>query len=75
MVVAEDPTFERNKNFKRDMFNVTIGIIAQTCLLAAPIFLVVRENASMATTLVVFAIFAGILKKTWYDTLEGEPAQ
>jgi hypothetical protein len=72
MVVAEDPTFERNKNFKRDMFNVTIGIIAQTCLVAAPIFLVVRENISMATTLVVFAICATILKKTWYDTLEEE---
>jgi hypothetical protein len=74
MVVAEDPSFERNKNFKRDMFNVAIGIIAQTCLVAAPIFLVVRENASLATTLVVFAICAGILKKTWYDTLERESA-
>ncbi len=74
MVVAEDPDFERNMDFKRDMFNVTIGIIAQTCLVAAPIFLVVRENASLATTLVVFAICAGILKKTWFDKLEGTPA-
>ena len=74
MVIAEDPTFERNKNFKNDMFNVAIGIIAQTCLVAAPIFLVVRENMSMATTLVVFAICAMILKKTWYDRLEGETA-
>lgn len=74
MVIAEDPSFERNKDFKRDMFNVTIGILAQTCLVAAPIFLVVRENASLATTLVVFAICAGILKKTWFDKLEGAPA-
>ena len=70
MVVAEDPSFEQNKNFKRDMFNVFMGIIAQTCLVAAPIFLVVRENTSLATTLVVFAICAGILKKTWFDKLE-----
>ena len=74
MVVAEDPDFERNKNFKSDMFNIAIGIIAQTCLVAAPIFLVVRENMSMATTLVVFAICAMILKKTWYDRLEEETA-
>ena len=73
-VVAEHPEFLRNHDFKRDMFNVTIGIIAQTCLVAAPIFLVVRENSSMAMTLVVFAICAGILKKTWFDKLEGEKA-
>ena len=74
LVVAEDPGFERNKDFWRDMFNVAIGIVAQTCLVAAPIFLVIRENASLATTLVVFAICAGIMKKTWYDRLEREPA-
>ena len=73
-VVAEDPSFERNKNFKRDMFNVTIGIVAQTCLVAAPIFLVIGENTSLATTLAVFAVAALILKKTWYDNLEEAPA-
>jgi Na+/proline symporter len=70
MVVAEDPSFERNMDFKRDMMNVAIGIVAQTCLVAAPIFLVIGENTSLATTLVVFAICAGIMKKTWYDKLE-----
>jgi len=73
-VVAEDPDFQRNKNFKLDMFNVTIGIIAQTCLVAAPIFLVVRENTSLAATLIVFGVSAIVLKKTWYDNLEGTPA-
>jgi hypothetical protein len=52
------------------MFNVSIGIVAQTCLVAAPIYLVVRENNSLIATLVVFAICAGILKKTWFDRLE-----
>jgi len=72
MVLEDDPTFERNKNFKMDMFNVAIGIIAQTCLVAAPIFLVIRENMSLASTLVVFGVCALILKKTWFDKLEGE---
>jgi hypothetical protein len=48
--------------------------VAQTCLVAAPIFLVIGENTSLATTLVVFAICAGILKKTWYDRLDRERA-
>jgi Na+/proline symporter len=69
-VLEDDPGFKRNEDFKRDMFNVVLGIIAQTCLVAAPIFLVTRENASLATTLVVFAICATILKKTWFDKLE-----
>jgi len=74
MVLVDDPDFQRNTDFGRDMFNIVIGIVAQTCLVAAPIFLVIRENASLATTLVVFAICAGIMKKTWYDRLEREPA-
>jgi hypothetical protein len=52
------------------MFNVAIGIVAQTCLVAAPIFLVIRENGSLATTVAIFAVSAIILKKTWYDRLE-----
>ena len=40
MVVQEDPSFEGNKDFKRDMFNVVIGIIWQTSLVAFPVFLV-----------------------------------
>ncbi len=73
-VIEEDPDFQRNTAFGRDMFNVGLGIVAQTCLVAAPIFLVVRENMSLATTLVVFAICAMVLKKTWYDKLEQAPA-
>jgi SSS family solute:Na+ symporter len=72
-VVAEDPSFERNKDFGRDMFNVTIGIIAQTCLVAAPIYLVIRENTSFIAALVVFAICASVLKITWYDRLDDAP--
>lgn len=70
LVIAEDPGFRRNTAFGRDMFNVGLGIVAQTCLVAAPIFLVVRENLSMVATLVVFAASAAVLKKTWYDNLE-----
>jgi Na+/proline symporter len=69
-VLGADPDFQPNRDFRRDAFNVVMGIVAQTCLVAAPIFLVVRENASLAATLAVFLVSATILKKTWYDKLE-----
>jgi Na+/proline symporter len=69
-VLEADPAFEPNRDFRRDMFNVTVGIIAQTCLGAAPIFLVIREMTSLAATLTVFLVSAVILKKTWFDRLE-----
>ena len=72
-VLEDDPGFERNRDFGRDMFNVVVGIVAQTCLVAAPIFLVIRESGSLAVTLTVFAVSAAILKKTWYDKLERNP--
>ncbi|MFC1689997.1 sodium:solute symporter family protein [Pseudomonadota bacterium] len=74
LVLAEDPDFRVNQDFGRDMFNVAVGIIAQTCLVAAPIFLVTRENGSLGTTLLVFGVSALILKKTWYDKLDKTPA-
>lgn len=68
-VVAEDPTFERNKDFKRDMFNVFIGIIWQTALVIFPIYLVLMETVP---TLIAIGVAVGcslILKRTWYDKL------
>jgi hypothetical protein len=73
-VEKDDPAFRRNKDFTRDMFNVVVGIVAQTCLVAAPIFLVIRETLSLTATVLVFALSAAILKKTWYDNLEQSQA-
>lgn len=72
-VIAEDPAFRRNEDFGRDMFNVAVGIVAQTCLVAAPIFLVVRETGSLVATVTVFAVSAAMLKRTWYDRLDRTP--
>jgi SSS family solute:Na+ symporter len=68
-VVAEDPTFVRNKNFKRDMMNVAIGTIWQTALVALPMFIVFHAFTYALLTLVVVVITTLILKKTWWDTL------
>ncbi|WP_370978224.1 sodium:solute symporter family protein [Agaribacterium sp. ZY112] len=68
-VKALDPSFEENKDFKRDMFNVVFGIVAQTTLVAMPIFLVIGEYQSLIIAGVIFAITASVLKKSWFDHL------
>ena len=69
LVVAEDPNFEKNKNFKMDMLNIVLGTIWQTSLVALPMYLVFHEFFAALITLVIGLIFTFILKKTWYDHL------
>ena len=69
-VIKEDPNFKKNTNFKRDMFNVAIGIVWQVCLVALPIYIVIKENTSIFTTIAILLITSFILKKNWYDKLE-----
>ena len=68
-VLAEDPGFAVNKNFKRDMFNVAIGIIWQTALVIFPIYLVLLEGIPTLVTLAIAAVCTYILKKSWFDKL------
>lgn len=70
MVVAEQPDFQKNKAFGRDIVNVAVGIIWQTALVAAPIYLVVKQFSSLIIALVIVVIGSVILKKNWYDKLE-----
>jgi Na+/proline symporter len=68
-VVEEDPNFERNKDFKRDMFNVVIGIIWQTSLVIFPIYLVLLEIVPFGIAIGIALVCTFILKKTWFDRL------
>ncbi len=70
MVVAENPGFKGNKNFRMDMFNIFIGIICQTALIAMPIFIVTRQSPSLIITIAIIIVTGFILKKTWWDKLE-----
>lgn len=68
-VMAENPAFKRNTNFKRDMFNVAIGIVWQMCLTLAPIYIIIREDLPLITTIGILLVTSIILKKNWYDKL------
>jgi Na+/proline symporter len=69
-VLADDPSFQPNKNFKLNMFNVVIGTIAQCCLTILPMYLVLSQKMPLLYTIVILAVTAIILKKTWWDKLK-----
>ena len=70
MVVESDPTFEPNKRFTLDMFNVVIGMIAQTCLTLLPIYIVLWLKTPLIVTVAILAVTVVILKRTWWNKLE-----
>ena len=69
-VVKEDPSFESNKRFSLDMFNVVLGIIAQLCLTLLPMYLVLWMKLPLLITVFILGIIILVLKKTWWDKLE-----
>jgi len=68
-VVKEDPTFQANRNFKMDMFNVAIGTIGQTSITALPVFGVLMMPLQTGITAAVLVLCVLILWKTWYKNL------
>jgi len=68
-VMDENPDFVPNKNFKIDMFNVLIGTIAQTALVALPIYIILQEAFPIWITIIITVICVLILRKTWWNKL------
>jgi len=68
-VVAEDPSFKRNEDFWKDMFNVVVGIIAQTALVIFPIYIVLKKALPLGISLAIVVVSFIIMKKTWWDRL------
>ena len=69
-VLADDPSFQPNKNFKINMFNVVIGTMAQLCLTILPMYLVLRQKMPLLCTVGILAVLMLILKKTWWNKLK-----
>jgi hypothetical protein len=68
-VLAEDPAFQRNMDFFRDMFNIAVGIVWQIALVALPMYIVTWQRRRAAMALAVVLATSAILKFTWYDRL------
>lgn len=70
MLVAEDPNFKKNKDFSKDMFNVFVGIIAQTTLVIIPMYIIFRQSMPLYISLAILAVSLFLLKKYWWNKLD-----
>ena len=70
LVVEEDPSFQPNRRFKLDMFNVVLGVIAQCCLTILPMYIVLWMKLPLLITISILLVIVLILKRTWWDKLE-----
>ena len=68
------PGLVANRDFGRDMVNVVVGIVWQTALVAAGIYIVLRDVPAIAICAALIAGTSLILKLNWYDKLEDYPA-
>ena len=72
--LSEHPALAKNTNFLRDMVNVAVGIVWQTALVAAPIFLVIQQYDRFLIAMGVAAAGALFLWRNWYRHLQDYPA-
>jgi Na+/proline symporter len=70
LVQQDDPSFQPNPDFTRDMFNVAVGVVWQTALVAMPIFFVIRENDRALIALAVVIVTSVTLWFTWMRHLD-----
>lgn len=72
MVLKEEPSFQPNKRFTLDMFNVALGIVAQLCLTILPMYIVLWLKLPLLITVLVLLVIVLVLKRTWWDKLAEE---
>ncbi|MFO1389533.1 sodium:solute symporter family protein [Cellvibrio sp.] len=72
--LADHPALTKNNNFVRDMVNVVVGIVWQTSLVAAPIFLVIHYQTEFLVCIGVAGLCTLFLWKNWYQHLQDYPA-
>ncbi|WP_411029825.1 sodium:solute symporter family protein [Spongiimicrobium sp. 3-5] len=69
-VMQEDPTFIPNLDFKRDGFNVLVGIVWQMAQVVIPMYFMLRQNTEMVIWCAVLIFTSYLLKKYWWNHLD-----
>lgn len=69
-VLTVEPGFKPNRNFKRDAFNVLVGIIWQMTLVVMPMYLLIKQSAELGVAFLIFLLTSWLLKKYWWDPLK-----
>jgi Na+/proline symporter len=69
-VIKDDPSFMPNKDFKRDSFNVLIGITWQMSMVVLPLYFLSGKYTAAWISLAILVGTSAILKFTWYDHIK-----
>ncbi|MGQ1890153.1 sodium:solute symporter family protein [Thermophagus sp. OGC60D27] len=69
-VMKEDPTFLPNEDFKRDMFNVLVGVSWQMSMVVLPLFFLSGAYDKAWISLGVLMGTSVLLKFFWYDHIK-----
>ena len=67
---AQNPSLVQNNEFKLDLFNVLVGVVAQTALVILPMYLVFRQQTPLLITVGIIIVTAFLLKKYWWNRLK-----
>ena len=69
-VLKEEPTFQRNASFGRDMTNCVVAIIWQIPLWAIPVYFIFRSWKALWVSIGVLLVTSAVLKFNWFDKME-----
>ena len=72
---AREPYTLPNKDFKRDMFNCSVGVVWQMTLILLPIYFVLGEHTGLLYAVLALVVTSFILKFNWYDKLKDYPEE
>jgi solute:Na+ symporter, SSS family len=70
LVMTENPDFQKNRGFKRDMLNVAVGIAWQMTLVTIPVYLVFQNFKAMWISIFILVVTSVFLKLNWINKLE-----
>ncbi|MDO3387556.1 sodium:solute symporter family protein [Gilvimarinus sp. SDUM040013] len=77
--VKDHPELSRNTDLARDLGNIVVGIIWQTSMVAAPIFMIIQHWPQFMASMLVLALTSLYLWRFWWcrlhDYPEDTPAQ
>ncbi|HWP41731.1 MAG TPA: sodium:solute symporter, partial [Blastocatellia bacterium] len=74
-VIKDDPSFEKNRDFARDMINCVVGVAWQITLVTIPLYIVFRDTEGLWISIAVLVATSIFLKKFWYDHLVRESTE
>ena len=72
-LLATHPRLAANRDWPRDALNVAVGIVWQTSLTAAGIYIVLQDFSRLGLAVMIAVVCMIVLKFTWYDRLRDYP--